>query len=187
MRKLVLLGVVLFGAVAMAQEAPAPEPKPEEKKEEDKGPFSKGRVVFRGGVNFDLNQSINLGGSSGSNPNLTLGVNGGVGYFIIENLELDLDLRFFMNLAPPKIGSFEITPGARYRIWQNILLRAGVPIAIAPQFGVGILGGLQWHQPIGSRAAFVVGVDYTYWFTEYYRTVAPAGRVDIHGGIQTWF
>lgn len=192
MSKALIAGLALFGTLAQAQEEAAPAPTPpapaaEEKKQDEKGPFSPGRFILRGGINFDLNQSINLGGSS-QGARVTLGANAGVGYFVIENLEIDLDFRFFMYLTPkPEVSSLEITPGARYRVWQNILLRVGVPIPIVPQFGVGILGGLAWSQPIASRVSFVIGVDYTYYFTEYYRTVAPAGRLDIHGGIQTWF
>ncbi len=188
--------VVPLSALAQDEAPPPPEEKAEEKKEEkaekeekkDAGPFSAGRFVVRGGLSFDLNQSFNLGGPATTAARITLGANGGVGYFIIPKLSLDVDLRFLAYLTPtPEVAWFEVTPGARYNVVDNLVVRVGVPIPILPRFGVGVLGGVAYHQPLGSRAALVVGVDYTYYLTDYYKTVAPLGRVDVHGGVQTWF
>jgi hypothetical protein len=195
-RFIVLIGLGL-AAVAVAQEGDQNgngEAKAEEKsapKEEPKapaGPFSKGRVAVRGSLNFDLNQSINLGGANPNGARVTVGANAGVGYFLIDRLSLDLDGRFLAYLTPtPGVALLEFTPGARYQVIDNLQVRVGVPIPVLPVFGVGVLGGASYFQPIGSNIHLVVGVDYTYYLTDAWRRTAPFGRIDIHGGVQTSF
>lgn len=191
MRAFVLV-TTLCAATAVAQdtEPPAPEEKPaaEEKKEEEGGSlFDKSKWVVRGGVNFDVGGAINLGGTS-AGARASVGVHGGVGYFIVPRLSLDVDARFMLRLAPGVgVDLLEFTPGARWRPIDQIQLRVGVPIPIIPQAGVGILGGVAYVQPLGGRVSLVVGVDYTYYFTDYWRSVAPQGRIEFHGGVQAYF
>ncbi len=142
--------------------------------------------VFRGGANLDLNQSINLGGTS-SGARVNAGLHGGVGYLITERITADLDANLTAYLNPIGLGWFELIPGARARVLDNIQVHVGVPIPLYPQPGFGVLGGLAWGQPLASNVYFVVGLDYTYYFTEYYRSVAPQGRLDVHAGLQTHF
>lgn len=164
------------------------EDKSKNEESESKGPFSKGRVVFRGSANFDLNQSINLGGENADGAAIVGGINLGAGYFIIENLSLDVDASTHLRIAPSfGILDLGLTPGARYQFIPQAYVRVGAPILFLPEFGLGVLGGAGYHQPLGSNAAFVVGVDYTYYLTEYYRRTAPGGRIDVHAGVQTWF
>ncbi len=177
------------GPPSTPAETPAPvsQPQPAHSTSLQTGQFSAGKFVLRGSINLDLNQSINLGGSSTSGARVTVGVNGGVGYYAIENLSLDLDARFAAFLTPsPGVSLLEFTPGARYVLLQNIQLRVGVPIPVYPQLGVGILGGVSYIQSLGI-ANLVVGVDYTYYVTDYYRSQAPFGRLDVHAGVQKSF
>lgn len=142
--------------------------------------------VFRGGANLDLNQTINLGGSS-SGARVTAGLHGGVGYLLTERIEADVDVNLTAYLNPIGLGWFEVIPGARARVTDNILVHVGVPIPLYPQPGLGVLGGLAWTQPLAANVYFVVGLDYTYYLTEYYRQQAPLGRLDVHAGVQTHF
>ncbi len=155
---------------------------------DEKGPFDKGRFVFRGGANLDLNRSINLGGNNDGDTPVNAGASVGVGYFVIDNLSLDLDLDAHLELSPEfGFASLGFTPGARYQLIPQAYVRVGAPLIVYPSFNAGILGGVGYHQPIGSKAALVIGLDYTYYFTEEYRTAAPQGRVDVNAGVQTWF
>ncbi|MBX5481123.1 MAG: hypothetical protein IRZ16_04625 [Myxococcaceae bacterium] len=156
--------------------------------DQPKGPFSQGRVVLRGGADFDLNQSINLGGSNPNGPAVVGGINVGAGYFLIDNLSLDIDTQSHLQLSPGfAVQDLGLTPGARYQFIPQAFIRAGVPILLVPDFGLGVLGGAGYYQPLGSHAAFVLGADYTYYLTEAYRRTSPLGRVDLHAGVQTWF
>ncbi len=144
------------------------------------------RWVFRGGANLDLNQSINLGGTSGG-ARINAGLNGGVGYLLTRSLEADLDAHLSAYLNPLGLDSVEFIPGVRWRPVDNLQVHVGVPIPLYPQVGLGVLGGLAYLQPLGDHATLAVGFDYTYYLTEYYRSAAPLGRLDVHGGIQTHF
>ncbi|MHB8873319.1 MAG: hypothetical protein ACYC8T_06500 [Myxococcaceae bacterium] len=197
MRSTLAAVLLWLPAAALAQEGaevetPAAEEKPAaeepEKPAESKssGPFSPGRVVVRGNAGIDLDQTINLGGSSGALRN-TGYLSGGLGYFIIENLELGADLSAHMVFTPDFIfENLELTPGVRYHVLPQLNLRAGVPIDFVP-VGLGVLGGLAFSQPIGGNAHFTVGVDYTYWLTPAFQAVAPKGRIEPHVGLQTHF
>ena len=66
-------------------------------------------------------------------------------------------------------------------------MRGGVPIIFIPTFGLGVLGGVGFHQPLGGHAAFVAEIDYTYYLTESFRQSAPGGKIDLHAGVQTYF
>lgn len=198
MKRFILLFGLTLAVVALGQEGDdqadtgngkaMQNNKLEEKKEAPAGPFSKGRVAVRGSLNFDLNQSINLGGANPNGARVTVGANAGVGYFLMDRFSIDLDGRFLAYLTPtPGIALLELTPGARYQVIDNLQLRVGVPIPILPTFGLGVLGGASYFQPLGDRIHLVVGVDYTYYLTDAWRRVAPYGRIDIHGGVQTSF
>lgn len=183
MKRLLAVAIAVMASVSAAQEAT-----PAAQQSAPAGPFSKGRVAVRGGLNLDLNQSINLGGVNSSGARVTVGAHGGVGYFLIDNLSLDLDGNFLAYLTPtPGVASLEIIPGARYQVIPQLQLRVGVPIPLLPQFGLGVLGGVSYFQPIGSNIHLVVGVNYTYYLTDAWRATAPLGRVDLHGGVQTSF
>lgn len=184
MKRTVMLVVVAVATVSLAQD----QTPPAAQQAAPAGPFSKGRVAVRGGINLDLNQSINLGGVNSTGARVTVGAHGGVGYFIIDNLSLDVDGNFLAYLTPtPGVATLEIIPGARYQVIPQLQLRVGVPIPLLPQFGLGVLGGLSYFQPIGSNIHLVVGVNYTYYLTEGWRQTAPLGRIDLHGGVQTSF
>lgn len=183
--KTVFVAVVVMAGAAWAQ---AQTPPSAQAPAAPAGPFSKGRVAVRGGINLDLNQSINLGGVNSSGARVTVGAHGGVGYYLIDNLSIDLDGHFSAFLTPtPGVASLEIVPGARYQVIPQLQLRVGVPIPILPRFGLGVLGGVSYFQPIGSNIYVVVGVNYTYYLTEAWRQTAPLGRIDLHGGVQTSF
>lgn len=181
-RWLVVMAVV-GSTLALAQTQPTPAAPPA-----PAGPFSKGRVAVRGSVNLDLNQSINLGGVNPSGARVAVGANAGVGYFLIDRLSIDLDGRLVGYLTPtPGLALVEVTPGARYQVIDNLQVRVGVPIPLIPVFGLGVLGGVSYFQPIGNNIHLVVGVDYTYYLTDGWRQTAPLGRIDLHGGVQTSF
>jgi hypothetical protein len=182
-RWLMLMLVASSGAFAQTQTPAAPEAPAA-----PAGPFSKGRVAVRGSVNLDLNQSINLGGVNSSGARVTVGANAGVGYFLIDRLSIDLDGRLLAYLTPtPGLALVEVTPGARYQVIDNLQVRVGVPIPLLPVFGLGVLGGVSYFQPVGNNIHVVVGVDYTYYLTDAWRQTAPFGRIDLHGGVQTSF
>jgi len=185
MRTLALL-MTFAAAVAFAdEETPAPEEKPAPEAQKSDTPS---RIIVRGGANMDLNQSINLGGANSSGARVTAGLNGGIGYLVVPpSLSVDLDVQVQAYLTPtPGLSLVELTPGARYYV-GNLQFRVGVPIPVYPTFGVGVLGGVAWSQPLGGKARFVAGVDYTYYLTESFRQIAPYGRVDVHAGVQTSF
>jgi hypothetical protein len=183
MKRFALLAL-LFAGPALAQ---ADGGTPEKPVEEEKGPFAAGRVVFRGGASLDLNQSFNLGGSS-AGARIGGGVSAGVGYYVIDNLSLDTDAHLHFLITPsPALTDLGITPGARYHILPQAYVRAGMPIELLPTFGLGVLAGAGYYQSLGPKIGLDVGVDYTYYLTEAFRAAAPAGRVDVHGGIQTHF
>jgi hypothetical protein len=155
---------------------------------EQGGLFDKGRWVFRGSASFDLNKTINLGGENSADTPIAGGINLGVGYLVLKNLSLDVDAQTHLQLSPAfAVRDLGLTPGMRYQVLDNVYVRAGMPIILLPEFGLGVLAGAGYVQPIGSNAAFVVGVDYTYYLTEYYKRAAPSGRLDVHAGVQTWF
>jgi hypothetical protein len=193
--RLVLACVALCSSLSLAQTAP-PEPPAEptsappvaeEKKEEKKG-LDRSKIVVRGGITFDFSGVINLGGTS-SGAYFGLGLNGGVGYLILPSLEVDLDTRLVIRFTPSPVAVslFEITPGMRWRPIDRLQLRFGVPIPLVPEPGVGILAGAAFIQPISSNVSFVAGADYTYYFTDYWRSIAPSGRVEFHAGVQAYF
>jgi hypothetical protein len=166
--------------------AAAPAPAAEEK---EKAPLiDRSKWVVRGGLTFDFSGVINLGGSSGG-AYVGMGLNGGVGYLILPSLEADLDLRLMIRFSPSPVAVslFEITPGMRWRPVDRLQLRVGVPIPLLPQPGVGVLVGAAFIQPISNRVAFVAGADYTYYFTDYWKSVAPSGRIEFHAGVQAYF
>lgn len=184
------LSTFVFASVALAQDTttPASTPPPEEKPAEAKSGIDLSKFVVRGGIHFDVGGAINLGGTS-AGARAAIGANAGVGYFIVPRFELDLDVNFTMRFTPSPVAveNLELIPGARWRPIDQVQLRAGVPIPLVPQAGVGVLVGAAYVQPIASRVSLVIGVDYTYWFTEYWRSVAPQGRIDFHGGVQAYF
>lgn len=187
-----LLSTLVFAGAALAQDTTTPTPPPTPPAETPptqaaKSGFDTSKFVVRGGIHFDLGGAINLGGTS-AGPRVALGANVGVGYFIIPRLELDLDVDFMVRFSPAPVAPerFELTPGARWRPIDQIQLRLGVPIPLIPQAGVGILGGIAYIQPLGGRVSLVIGADYTYYFTEYWRQVAPQGRIVFHGGVQAY-
>ena len=99
-------------AKAEKAEKAAAKKEKEDAEKEASGPFSAGRVVLRGGIDLDLNQSFNIGGSN-TGSRIVGGVGVGAGYFIIDNLELDADLSSHFYLNPPEISDLALTPGAR--------------------------------------------------------------------------
>lgn len=150
------------------------------------GPFSAGKVVVRGTAGADLGQVINLGGTN-SGVDASAYVEGGLGYYVIDNLELDVDASAHVTFGAPVSLVLTVTPGLRYQILPQFTIRAGVPIEVLPHFGLGVLAGAAFCQPMGSNASFVLGVDYTYWLTADLHAGAPYGRVEPHVGIQTHF
>ena len=202
--RLVLACVALCSSLALGQTTftpvpvtPPPEPAPaappaaeEEKKEEKKGEkkgLDRSKIVVRGGISFDFSGAVNLGNTSTS-PYISLGLHGGVGYLILPSLEAGIDTRLMLQFSPSfRVSLFEITPGMRWRPLDKLQLRLGIPIPLAPQPGVGILAGAAFIQPISSNVAFVAGADYTYYFTDYWRSIAPNGRVEFHAGVQAYF
>lgn len=181
---------VIVSSVAFAQAESPPESEAPEKREPEPksdGPFAKGKVVFRGGVDLDLSQTINLGGDN-SGSRTTGGVNLGVGFFVIDNLSLDLDLSGHFFLTPTTgLQDLGATPGLRYQFIPQAYVRGGAPLIFHPAFGLGVLAGGGFTQPISNNVMFVVGADYTYYLTSSFRRVAPSGKIDLHGGIQTSF
>ncbi|MEW6431151.1 MAG: hypothetical protein AB1730_06545 [Myxococcota bacterium] len=187
-----LLSTLVFAGAALAQDTTTPTPPPAPPAETPPAEaatsgFDKSKFVVRGGIHFDVGGAINLGGTS-AGARAAVGANAGVGYFIVPRLELDLDAVFTLRFAPSPVAveRLELTPGARWRPIDQLQLRLGVPIPLVPQAGVGILGGVAYVQPLGSRVSLVVGADYTYYFTEYWRQVAPQGRIEFHGGVQAY-
>lgn len=157
-------------------------------REETEGGSWRDKLVFRGSASLDLNQSINLGGENADSPAVIGSVEPGVGYMLTEKLSLDLDAETHFQVSPSfLIRDLGLTPGARFYPISQVYLRAGAPILFLPQFGAGVLGGAGYLQPLGGKASLVVGLDYTYYFTEYYRRTAPQGRLDVHAGVQTRF
>ncbi|MEW5741481.1 MAG: hypothetical protein AB1938_21345 [Myxococcota bacterium] len=198
MRLPLAVALALSSSLALAQVTPVTPtpvnpppaegtPPPAETKQEEKSAFDRSKFVVRGGLTFDFSGAINLGGTS-TGPRIALGLNGGVGYFILPRFEIDLDLRLVMRFSPSPVAVelFEITPGARWRPIDQLQLRFGVPIPLVPQAGVGILAGAAFIQRISGNVALVVGADYTYYFTDYWRQVAPSGRVEFHAGVQAY-
>ena len=169
---LALVGLLALPAAALASERDA---------------TSAGRVVFRARAGLDLNQTINLGGDNtgaraGGNADL------GFGYFLINDLSVDLDVSTRFNLLPAAaISAFGITPGLHYYPLPRTYVRAGVPIAFLPSFNLGVLAGAGYFQPLASNVHLVVGIDYTYWLEGPLRQVAPQGQIDLRAGIQTSF
>lgn len=146
------------------------------------------KLVLRGSASLDLNRSINLGGENPDGAAVVGSLEPGVGYMLTENFSLDLDMESHFQLSPSfLIRDLGLTPGARFYPISNAYVRAGAPVLFLPEFGWGVLGGAGYMQPIGGLASLVVGVDYTYYFTDYYRQIAPQGRLDIHAGVQTRF
>lgn len=196
MRTLILSFLLTFvlAGVALAQDTTTPAGTPPsgdtagDKPAEVKSGIDSSRFVVRGGIHLDGSGAINLGGTS-DGARAALGANVGVGYFVVPRFELDLDVNFTMRFAPSpvEVENLELTPGARWRPIDQLQLRAGVPIPLVPQAGVGILAGAAYVQPLGDRVSLVAGVDYTYWFTEYWRQKAPLGRIAFHGGVQARF
>lgn len=194
--RLLACALALCSSLSLAQTAitptpvsppPAETPPPQQEEKDNRPLIDRSKWVVRGGITFDFSGVINLGGSS--TTYVGLGLNGGVGYFIIPRLELDLDTRLMVRFSPSPVAVslFEITPGARWRPIDRLQLRVGVPIPLVPQAGVGILAGLAFIQPISDRVSFVAGADYTYYFTEYWRNIAPSGRIEFHAGVQAYF
>jgi len=155
--------------------------------EEDESSLERGHFVVRGSANLDLNKSINIGGNN-SGETVGGGVNLGVGYFVLSGLSLDLDLDLRFLVAPKaELTTLGVTPGLRYYPIPQVYLRAGLPIVLIPNFGLGALGGAGFRQKIVTNTYFVIGVDYTYWMTESFRAAAPGGRLDINAGVQAHF
>ena len=150
------------------------------------GPFAAGKVVVRGTAGADLDQVINLGGTN-LTPGASAYVEAGIGYFVIDNLEVDVDASAHMTFGSGFGLGLTVTPGLRYQVVPQFTLRAGVPIEILPNFGLGVLGGVAYCQSLGSAASLVIGADYTFWLTEGQRSVAPFGTIEPHVGIQTHF
>ncbi len=146
-----------------------------------------GRVAFRARAGLDLNKTINLGGD---NTGTQLGGNAdlGFGYFVINNLSVDLDVSTrFTFLPATAVTAFGLTPGAHYFPLPRTYVRAGVPISFLPSFNLGVLAGLGYSQPLADRIFLLVGIDYTYWLQGPLRSVAPQGQIDLRAGIQTSF
>jgi hypothetical protein len=199
MRRVLALVVALSSSLSGAQvtstpaspppaEGTAPAtPPPEAKEESHESIIDRSKFVLRGNASFDFSGAVNLGGSS-SGAYVGLGANGGIGYLVTPRLSLDLDARLTVRFSPSPlaVSLFEVTPGARFRPIDQLQLRLGVPIPLVPQAGVGILAGAAYLQPIASRVALTIGVDYTYYFTDYWRSIAPSGRVEFHAGVQAY-
>lgn len=150
-------------------------------------PFKAGTFDVRGGINLDLDKTINLGGT---NQDTTAGggVNLGIGYFLADNLALDFDTRLAVQFLPDtEVQRLQGTPGLRFHVTREIFVRGGVPIVVYPEFGLGALAGLGYRQPISKKAAFVVTIDYTYWLTEAFQAIAPNGQLEVSAGVQTSF
>ena len=150
-------------------------------------PFKAGTWDVRGGVNLDLDKTINLGGD---NEGTTAGggVNLGVGYFLADNLALDFETRLSVQFLPEsEVQRLQGTPGLRFHVTREIFVRGGAPIVVFPEFGFGALAGLGYRQPIGNKAAFVATIDYTYWLTENFQALAPNGQLEVSAGVQTSF
>jgi hypothetical protein len=147
-----------------------------------------GKVAVRGNAGADLGQDIDL-----ANPNLTFTpsafIEGGLGYFVIQNLEADIDVSAHLVFGKPISFGLTVTPGVRYQVGPQFMIRAGIPIKLFPERDAGILVGAALTQPIGGNATFVLGVDYTYLLirpgadpsVQYYGILSP------HVGIQTHF
>ena len=110
--------------------------------------LSKGRFVVRGNAGIDLDKTINIGGN---NPGETVAgaLNLGVGYFLIDNLSLDLDLDLRFTLAPAvDITTLGVTPGASSYPIPQVYVRAGVPIILIPDLDIGVLEFSQFGFPV---------------------------------------
>jgi hypothetical protein len=185
MRVPVLVLLTSWSSLAFAQSSP--EQTPEQAPEQPPASSDTSRVVVRGSVNFDAGGAINLGGTS-TGARVALGANGGVGYLLTPRLSLDVDARLLLQFVPQfEFSTLEVIPGARFRPIDQLQLRVGVPIPLVPTPGFGVLAGAAFVQPLASRVSLVIGVDYTYYLTEYWRTVAPGGRIEVHGGVQAYF
>lgn len=186
MRLLVPSTLALLASAAFAQDVTPP---PEDAPTVDRpaqGTGRAGKVTFRGGLNFDVARSFNLGGTTGGAA-ATIGAQVGAGYFVLENLSTDLDVSARLSFTSPVTLGLELTPSVRFFPIPQVSVRAGVPIPLLPVPGVGVLAGAAFHQPIGDKVQLVAGVDYTFYLTEAYRLASPYGRIDVHGGVQTWF
>jgi len=155
----------------------------------EKESLAKGKFVVRGNASLALDQTINLGGDNSGGTPIAGGVNLGVGYFVIQNLSIDVDLDLRFQLSPDtEINALGVTPGARYYPIPQVYVRAGVPIVLIPDLDIGVLGGLGFRQKMVANTYFVLGVDYTYWVTDnHQKDIAPNGRLDVHAGVQAHF
>ncbi|MDF1562386.1 MAG: hypothetical protein P1V51_05040 [Deltaproteobacteria bacterium] len=183
------LAFLLAATLAVLAAAPA---HAEEVSEEDS--VKKGRFVVRGNAAVDINRTINLGGTNTGGTPIGGRGNVGFGYFMVNNLSLDLDLDLRFQFSPDAgIDQLGLTPGLRYYPIPQIYVRAGVPIVFLPQFDAGVLAGVGYRQKLVRNTYFVLGVDYTYWITgdvndsRSQKSQAPNGRLDIHAGVQAHF
>ena len=157
------------------------------KDKDNDGPTSAGTIDVRGGINLDLDKTINLGGDSDGSE-IGGGINVGVGYFVIDNLAIDNEVRVTFQFAPKfDVTRLEWIPGLRFHPLPQFFVRVGTPVVVIPEFGFGVLAGAGYRQPLGKKAAFVIQVDYTYWLTEFYRQAAPNGQLQVSAGVQTSF
>lgn len=155
----------------------------------EKESLAKGKFVLRGNAGIDLDKTINLGGDNSGQTPIAGSVNLGAGYFVVQNLSLDLDLDLRFRISPAAdITSLGVTPGMRYYPIPQAYVRAGVPIVLIPNLDIGVLAGAGFRQKMVANTYFVLGIDYTYWVTDNaQKFIAPNGRIDIHAGVQAHF
>lgn len=151
--------------------------------------LSKGRFVVRGNAGIDLDKTINLGGTNSGTTPIAGSVNVGVGYFVVKNLSLDVDLDMRFRISPnADVTSLGVTPGLSYYPIPQFYVRGGVPIILLPGLDIGVLAGVGFRQKMVANTYFVLGVDYTYWVTDNrQKVIAPNGRLDVHAGVQAHF
>lgn len=151
------------------------------------GDKAEGKTVFRGGISLDGSRSINLGGETGTSAAINAAITPGVGYYFADNASVDFDVEGSLQLSPAfGFNTLGVTPGVRYEISQ-VYARVGAPVVVYQAFGLGVLGGVGYLQPITEKTKAIFGVDYTYWLTPAFRRASPYGKIDLKLGVQQSF
>lgn len=179
------LAVGFVATDAEAQRRGTPE------KKSRRGATKEGQTVFRGGVSVDGGKTINLGGENNRQTTVVMAITPGVGYYFLDNASLDFDVEGALQLSPTQaFNSLGATPGVRYEISQ-VYARLGAPAVFytpaGATFGLGVLGGVGYLQPLSDSTNAVFGVDYTYWLTSHFRRASPYGKLDFKVGVQQSF